>query len=106
MTLVAKARGKEKFREAEAPRLTEQEKVLPADCYSQRRRQGLPVGYQFRECDSIEYGAGKDMSADFGTFFNEADAQFAPVFESQLSHADGCGKSGRTTTDNHDVVVH
>lgn len=65
-----------------------------------------PVGKQLVQSTGVKNGAGKDMGADFGSFFNDADAQFPLCLPGKLGQAACGGKPGRSGADDQHIKVH
>ena len=61
-----------------------------------------PPRQQGIEPDRIDHRTGQDMGADFGTLFDQANAEVGI----DLLEPDRCRKPGRTTSDDHDVEFH
>ena len=66
----------------------------------------LPVGDQLVQGARIEGGAGQDVRAGLGTFFEHDDGHIGAFFCSQLLQADGSGQAGRSAAHDHHVVFH
>ena len=66
----------------------------------------LPVRDQFRKTGRIQYGARQNMRADFRTFFQHTDADFAAGARRALFQPDGRRQPRRTAAHDHNVIGH
>ena len=64
------------------------------------------VGEQFVERARVEDGAGKDVAAEFGGFFDQADAEVVPARGRLLLEPDRRGQTGGAAADDDDVKLH
>jgi len=80
--------------------------VVALDFGVQRGAQFLPVGEQFVQGARLEDRTGEDVSADFGTLLDHADADFFAGFSGLLLQSAGGGQAGRAGADDDDVEFH
>ena len=72
----------------------------------QRRTHFLPVGEKLVQGAGLKYGTREEVSADFGTFFNYANADFLAFFSRLLLDTRGGGETGRPCADDDNVKLH
>ncbi|MCY1446463.1 hypothetical protein D9M71_630320 [compost metagenome] len=72
----------------------------------QRRAELFPVGEQLVQGAGLEHRAGEDVGADFGAFFDHADADFFTGFGGLLLQAAGGGQARRAGADDDHVEFH
>ena len=72
----------------------------------ERGAECFPVREQFVQGAGFEHGAGEDMSADFGAFFDHADADFLTGFGGLLLQSAGGGQARRASADDDHVEFH
>jgi hypothetical protein len=65
-----------------------------------------PVGEKSLECGGLQQGAGDDVGADLGPFFQYGDVEFAAGLLRQLRQTAGGGEARRTGADDDHVEVH
>jgi len=80
--------------------------LVRLDEHVQGRAFFLPVGNQLGQRTRLDHGAGKDVSADLGAFFEDTDSEFTLLFLRQLRKSDSHGQSRRSGTDDDDVKIH
>src|SRR5690606_34157704 len=72
----------------------------------QRGAQFLPVGEQFVQGARLEDRTGEDVSADFGTLLDHADADLFAGVGGLLLQSAGGGQTGGAGADDDDVEFH
>src|SRR3989338_8497457 len=80
--------------------------VIALDRSVQRGAELFPVWEQFIQCARLEHRAGKNVCADFGAFFDHADADFFAGFGGFLLQSAGGGQTSRAGADDDDVEFH
>jgi hypothetical protein len=71
-----------------------------------RSAQFFPVGQQFGQRLGVHDGAGQNVRAGLGTFFQHHHRNILAFFSGQLLEANRRGQAARATTDDDDVVFH
>jgi len=64
----------------------------------------FPVRYQFIQCPRLQHRTREDMGADFGSFFQQANAEFQALFHGQLAQANRGRETCGPAANNQHIV--
>ena len=107
VAMVAHAGRRQEARDADGGALVSEEINL---VLFDRRPQGRiplpPVRDQFIQGAGVQHGPGEDMGANFGAFFQQADAQGLILALRQVFQVDGGCQASRAGADHQHVVFH
>ena len=84
----------------------EEEELVFSDRLVQRGAEFLPVGDQLIERNRVHDGAGQDVGARLGAFFQHADIDLGAFLLGELLQADGGCQAGGAAANDDDVVFH
>ena len=87
-------------------RFGEKQKTVSRHRCIERRPELLPVREKLAQRTWVHYGAGQNMCAHLGAFFQHADADLHSAFGGELLEANRRGQSCRTGPHDHHVVLH
>ena len=84
VAVVLQAAGQQPSGHPHRRRFGEEQKAILGHGRVERRAEFLPVGQQFVQPAGVHHCAGQNMRADFGAFFDDANADFVALFGGQL----------------------
>jgi hypothetical protein len=84
----------------------EHEETVFADRGIERRAHAFPVREKLGERTRVHDRAGENVSADFRSFFDQANADFLVSLARKLFQPNCSGKPGRSAAHDYNIVFH
>ncbi len=106
IAMIAEAVGQQPVRHLPGTPRRQKHEAIFAHFGMDGRALALPVGQQFVDRPGVHHRPRQGVRADFGAFFQDADANVLATAGGELLDADRGSESRRTPADDHHVVFH